>query len=428
MRSACAIASQSQKTLRPCSTAAAAPPPQTSPSLPAMLPPHNRCGRDSLNPKIVSILNLHFCRKYVGSNRPSSHPYSCSETAMTFAHKHYVPILKCKNGDFWSLAMLRAKDHVTPLLELTPPSEKKTELQKLDANINGINRSWGSRRFFLDAKWRQNVIVPGGIHIVEAAHDRARAASLLAVPVTAFDRSPAFQAAVRNVISRDGHGVVIRISPQHFGNLGTLLGGLLSFLGVAPQQVDLIIDFDHIGDNAAAALMPTMMHTATMAVPTLSAWRTITVAAGSFPRNLTGLSQGSWNTLPRIEWQSWCSLIATPPPRLPSYGDYTIGDPGLPFSGPAQFTASLRYSSGSDFFVWRGFSVRTHARGYQQIFDICADLITLPQYSGSTFSEGDSEIQLKAAMIGSPGNPEAWRKWCTNHYLELVASQIASLP
>jgi hypothetical protein len=352
-----------------------------------------------------------------------------------FAHKHYVPILKCKAGDLWSLGNLKPATTamVTPLVEIVPPSQNQSEQQRLQQSAARILQWWGTKTLFVDLIWRQAALqLPGGPHVVTEFFDLARAQGVVAIPVTALDRDPAFQAAVAGVIAQDNRGVAVRLAAQFFNNppnLSAALAGLLAVLKTTRNQVDLIVDFGSIG-QAASGLLPVMINAAIGLIPNINDWRTLTVASGSFPASVTVLSQSTWNTLPRTEWTSWHSVVtgAVSPTRLPAYADFTVGDPALPYAGPSRAAVNLRYSAGNDFFVWRGFAFNTHASGIGQIFTICSNLVGLPQFAGAAFSAGDTEIQARSAMIGSPGNPEAWRKWATNHYLELVVSQIATLP
>ncbi len=353
------------------------------------------------------------------------------------AYKHYLPILKCKTGDLWSLRNLKqgSAAWITPLIEMVPPSENKTELQKLQQAVNALEKSWGTvRPLFADLLWRQNALtLPNGNHVVIEFFNMARAVPLRVTPVTSPDRDQAYQQAVRQVLQQDARGLALRLPMRLFGNLDTLsnaLDALLRFMGLEQKnQVDLIVDFESVV-GMPAGILGQMMRAALSVIPDLAAWRTLAVASGSFPVNLQLLSQGTWNRIIRTEWVAWRSLVTgtNPPHRLPTYSDYAIGDPALPFSGPAKFGANLRYSVGDEFFVWRGYPIGSHPLGNGQMFGICSDLVTRPEYAGPNFSEADFVIQQKSATIGSPGAPGPWRQWGTNHYFELVVSQLASLP
>ena len=351
-----------------------------------------------------------------------------------FSHKHYVPVLKCKGGDLWSLANIKveSKPHITPVIEMVPPSEKATEVEQLRKSVASVQNRWGSRPFFADLLWRKDIPVTPTGHIVDVFHDFARARGLAAIPVTSPDRSPSYQSAVRRAVASDGRGIAIRLTPRHLGNSqksAQVLAAMTTLFGVEPSKMDLLLDFGHIA-AVPADLVPTLMTSAVASIPTLPSWRTLTVISGSFPASVSSLNQGIWNILPRVEWIGWREAFIDShlSSRLPSYGDYTVGDPGLPFSGFAQYSVNFRYSHADTFFVWRGHTAATHPRGNSQIFDICADLVARPEYAGPQFSEGDRQVDMKATTVGSTGNAQSWRMWATNHYLELVVSQIANLP
>jgi hypothetical protein len=218
--------------------------------------------------------------------------------------------------------------------------------------------------------------------------------------------------------------------PDHFEQafgLSHALDALLAGLDTDPGDTDVIVDFGAVGSGTAGLLTMNIRNVLGL-LPRLTDWRSVTVASAAFPDTLGGLTVDNWSMIPRMEWIAWRAAITgiTGLPRQPWYGDYAIGTPNLPTSqhpGPA----SLRYSSGDDYFIWRGILPRKHPLGNGQMFGICADLVGRPQFAGLDFSQGDAEIQQRATSQDSPGGPTEWRQWATNHYLELVASQLASL-
>lgn len=351
-----------------------------------------------------------------------------------FGHKHYVPILKGKRGDVWALRHLKnaSRALITPLIEPVPPNPKQTEEGQMQKLIKQLCQGWPAARFFVDLLWRELAPAVAGQHVVEYFFDLARQNNLEAIPVTATGRNPAYQQSIRHVVQTDNRGLAIRLGLEDFevpGQVQQALNTLLGIMRLARNQVDLIVDLRSV----FTVPQPTIAQVSISEInqlPNIADWRTLIVAAGSFPPNLSHLPQQAWSHIPRKEWISWRAVIGgnNPPARLPSYGDYTVGDPELPYSGPAPYAANLRYSVDTDFFVWRGYPCRSHPLGNGQMHLICQDLIGRQQYAGAQFSQGDAEIHQRATNLGSPGGPTEWRQWATNHYLELVGNQISNLP
>ena len=79
-----------------------------------------------------------------------------------FNHRHYVPVLKWKMGEYQALARLTdpAKDRLTPLLEIPPVGfdfETGRNKESADDHLGDFGKrlrsKWQSRRCFVDLKW-----------------------------------------------------------------------------------------------------------------------------------------------------------------------------------------------------------------------------------------------------------------------------------
>jgi len=319
------------------------------------------------------------------------------------------------------------------MIEVVPPSAKRDVNKQVIVTASTIARCWPARRILVDFHFIQGFITKeSGATPIDEFFDNARKEKIDAIPVTSPGNGKAYHAAVRRVLELDNRGLAMRVGPDvslDEGRRVKAIDILLTHLGASADVVDLVLDFGTIR-GLHTNLLSHSMHTAIASLPHLSEWRSLTVAGSSFPKNLGEIQQGEWTYIERSEWLAWRALAGLKPKiaRLPWHGDYSVGSPDLPFTGMANLPASLRYSVGDDFLVWRGYSLKTHARGYLQICDICADLSGRSDFAGASFSPGDSEIRARAAMSGSPGGPSQWRAWATNHYIELVVSQLANLP
>ncbi len=358
---------------------------------------------------------------------------------LQFSHKHHVFIAKAKRGELWALNHLSpvAKAAITPLFEVWPPSIPKKKKdgkppkppKTLPIHVNDllvpIRDDWGALPFFLDTRY----VVTGGIPAPMAAKaffDRARALNLAFIPVTQIRFAPAFQQEIRDAIAQDNRGVMIRLLVADFSNpaLGNLLAALLGVLQVTPEQTDILIDLER---KSAQFEVQTVGSAALLALPSLNQWRTVTLAAGCFPPSISSLGHGTWHPVSRSDWLGWSQVLSQQTAansRRPSYGDYGVRCGGNPRDIPNRPDPNIRYTANPAVLVRR----ETKANGKLKL--ICSSLITLPEFSGAPFSQGDSELAARAAMPGSPSNSQAeqWIQWCTNHHLELTASQIQNLP
>lgn len=360
-----------------------------------------------------------------------------------FDHKHYVPLLKAKQGEYGALEDLpvNVKDEMTPLLEVapvpwdwdtdTPAKTIDNHLQSLAANLI---RAWGAdREFFVDTLYLDDGDrLADGRSPVAAVMDDCRAAGLLAIAVTGPSRSAAHHADVAAAIAQDGRGVCIRVAQDDLADLLQLdqaLGALLTTLGVGRGDADLVIDFEHVAENQ----VPTVTLAATAVLATLAGiadWRTLTIALGAFPENLSGFAANSVSQASRADWSAWLALVARRQslPRLPTFGDYAITGTQLTEIDPRVMlmSANLRYTTDAEWTILKARNVRDH--GYGQFNDLCRLLVARPEFKGAGFSAGDGYIKACADGRDGPGNATSWRRCATNHHLTFVVDQIANLP
>jgi hypothetical protein len=253
----------------------------------------------------------------------------------------------------------------------------------------------------------------------------ARAAQVYAIPVTSPFSSQPYQQVIQNVIATDGRGVMFRIPANFFSNPQNIpaLNGLVTFLGVAKNQVDILIDLQYRPDLLAVQQIGAFCLNS---LPSIDDWRTVTLASGCFPDSISNQPTGQWLPFDRNDWLGWSGVLqqrAAAQIRLPSYGDYGIRCGGEPQIIPNTPAPNLRYTK--EQIIW----VRRSDKSPGAMRAICSDLIAQPFFNGAQFSVGDAEIVAKAATTSpANGSPEQWIQWCTNHHLELTASQIQNLP
>jgi hypothetical protein len=194
-------------------------------------------------------------------------------------------------------------------------------------------------------------------------------------------------------------------------------------LGTERKSVDILIDLAH---RTSVTEVQQLGAFALDNLPFIDEWRTVTLASGCFPSSITNDLFDTWLPYSRSDWLGWYAVAgnrAKSHKRVPAYGDYGVRCGGAPQFIPNTPDPNIRYSAPETIWVRRG----TKAAGSMRA--ICADLIKKQFYSGPAFSEGDAQIALKAATKKpTNGQAEQWIQWCTNHHLELTASQIQNLP
>lgn len=361
-----------------------------------------------------------------------------------FDHNHYVPIMRWKRGEYIALRRLvdQEQSRITPLAEIPPERDSGSEKRalslntRLDRTAEQIEENWGDRYLFIDLGLLDaNLRATGNRHPVTVLFEAARKRGSQLIPVTALDRNAAYQRSVAEIILADKRGACIRLFDRDIANPGLIkqLRELLVFLNLEAESTDILLDF-LVVQNA-----PLTYPAALNRLPDLYSWRTVTIAGGSFPVDLSGLSVGE-HLLPRLEWQKWRKLVTKQLPslRLPTFGDYTTQHPVyrlhlLP-PGRINYSASIRYTTDEHWLVMRGEGVfNDDSAGFAQFPANAILLRDRPEFCKRDYSYGDNYIYEKASQLEAtgrvkkPGNAETWLRAGVNHHMTFVVHQIANL-
>lgn len=354
-----------------------------------------------------------------------------------FDHRCYVPILRWKRGEWVALRCLteEVRTSLTPLVEVTPKSfaprrdgSLPTVSEALSKVAQDLASNWGWRPVFLDL-WhlRADLRSENGLHalVYLAAEARSRGAS--PIPVTGVGRGAEYQAAVASAAAGVASGVCIRLLSGDLDrpSLESDIEALLSRLEVERAQTDLIVDLQFVGDT-----LPDWSWVL-RSIPHQQSWRTLTVASGSFPRDLIRFSVGE-HRVRRADWLGWLRVARTAgaSERLPTFADYAIQH-GVYREPPdrANVSASIRYTSHENWVIMRGRGLRTeNGPGSAQYHAEARWLCQSPEiFCGRNFSYGDGYIYERSVRTDPPGSPETLLRAGFNHHITFVARQIASL-
>lgn len=353
----------------------------------------------------------------------------------------YVPILKWRQGEYRALRDLAPAvvAALLPLMEIPPvPWDWKNDshAETLDEHLSDIpeqfEKHWLSSGCiavdlpYIDPGDR----LAGGIHPITRLFDEFRSRGVRAIPVTYLQSAPAYTAAARAAVAQDGRGSLVRIVDADFADpqFAANLTAHVAALGLSPADVDLVIDLGAVaaGTEARTALAALAQ---LAAVPSPAAWRTLTLASGAFPSDLSCCTAGAMNEIARTDWRMWNTVRARSGglARVPLFGDYAVAHPELNEVDPRTMNraASIRYTADDKWLAPKGRSVKKH--GTSQYGVLCQQLVADRRFAGAGFSAGDRYIAGVAAGTDGPGSATTWRQMPTNHHLTMVVHQLQAV-
>jgi len=362
-------------------------------------------------------------------------------------HRHYVPILKGKAGEYDALKHLSpgVKPQLTPIIEV-PPIESKYEGElgvptgpkaTIDEHVGEVSErirdSWGTDHpVFVDLLHvEEDGLLENGSHPLAQVLDQGRSLGILAIPVTGIGHSTEYQNAVIDAVQSDARGVCIRADRDGCAFptfLAAELQNLTMTLNVGRNQVDVILDLGAIMPNEVNELR--MMVTSMISeLPNVDEWRTISVAATAMPENVTlDMDRFSIKRIPRAEWTLWNAVAHEYDlPRIPSFSDYGVTHPRYRDVDWREVSlgGKIKYSAEGTWVIVKG---RKLEGAGDQFHALAMKLIGEPEFRSSDFSWGDEKIAQCAALEIGPGRLQDWVTFTTNHHLRFVTQQLANGP
>ncbi|MBA3877821.1 MAG: hypothetical protein C0498_13020 [Anaerolinea sp.] len=342
-------------------------------------------------------------------------------------HWSYLAILKGRQAEYAGLAdvILSIRATVTPLIQLW--QAQADPVARLASALTSLKTTMGTDGpILLDGDWLDDAAEFG------RALESARVHGWAAVPVTSMGRSSAYQGVVASAVRDDRCGVALRVKRDDVGSTGASLSSrlddLLDHLGVAPEDVDLILDHRAILDTqleAAEVAGAAMIRL----LPRLEEWRHVVLAGSGMPAFMKDFPREAITPIRRTEWwvyQGACERVRDLP-RVPTFGDYgtTHPDPveNIDAKGALPETAQLRYATADGWLMLRGLDIRKHP--VDHFVDLLDALRRRPEFSGATFSAGDRWIDDVASGRTPPGRIVMWKRMQLVHHLTYVSQQLA---
>ncbi|WP_375746251.1 beta family protein [Corallococcus interemptor] len=353
-----------------------------------------------------------------------------------------MPILKFMQGERDALAQLETaqRQRVTPLFEIRPPKPKRAKDRKKTLRMETLEE------LLTKAGPHLAKAIPGGCAFIDGLHltpaqtmasgehplayvlAKARESGVALVPVTGPERDSEYLSTVRAAVEEDKRGVCIRVRKNElFGDdLDEALASTLRKAGATRESADLVLDLGPIAPDDVSVLSKSLPGVIG-GIDGLMTYRTLTVAAGAFPRSISDIKRPT--KVQRADWLLWRILAGKEKPlvRVPTYGDYAIQGAQPPSTDAALHSGSpnIRYTADDHWLVVRGGALKR--LGHEQYAALAQYLVEQECYAGRTFSQGDGYIFGCAGGAETPGNPAVWRRVGTNHHIAKVLKQLTSL-
>ncbi|HHW36804.1 MAG TPA: hypothetical protein GXX18_06125 [Bacillales bacterium] len=362
-----------------------------------------------------------------------------------FNYNHYVPALKWKRGERVALKNLTPKelDNITPLIEIQPiPYNhkeqvfKKTIEQHLDNTGANLLEIWSSKRpifidghtLFDDTRIDPEILLNNGQSPLEFIIDDIESFGISAIPVTSLLRYESYHESVQFCVEKYKRGVCLRLFKSDLSDINHLnqnIDNILQYLKVNIEDVDIIIDYRQIDPDEKYQIINELILSIAK-FPYLKRWRTFTFLSTSMTKNLSHIPTNTTNELAREEWNIYLELLKQGISRFPSFGDYNISHPDWFDFDSTKYDrgANLKYTVDSKYIIFRGRGVKKY--GFNQMQQLCQNVILHKEYCSKTFSFGDEYIYNCANGTESTGNSETWVRVNVNHHLAFIINCLTN--
>jgi len=332
----------------------------------------------------------------------------------------YLPILKAKRGELKALTMLKkeTKEVICPVIELVEGCK--------DNVVKYLRETWSFEGgiVYIDPYILLNE-THDDFSEVEEIFNILRGEGIDAIPVIRVDYPDRILNAFKSIV-KEPAPVSVRVTqeftiPAYFD---VAVERVKTFFGINSESINLIIDYSFV-DRDTVTLAADSAITLINYISTEN-FLSITIAAGSFIKDLSDIRPDTIVNLPRWEWNLRAQLqISLENADSIRYSDYATRYPIYEYDAqPYAGSSSIRYTTEKGFLILRGQLPSIHPDGMGQYHNKCGLLIRNPNYDGPAFSSPDASIKDCANKLISSGNPEVWVKISTARHIEKMVHLI----
>jgi hypothetical protein len=289
-------------------------------------------------------------------------------------------------------------------------------------------------RLFLDLvhleTFRPGLRAQSGVHPWQYLFDAIQNQPLLfpehapeVVPVTGLSRSQDYRQATIE-IARASERLCVRLTRRDIQakQLRDQLLRVTDAAGLHPPNVDIVVDL---------AILPRtdkpirfLEHN----FSSLNRWRSLTILAGSFPKDLRDFKPVGRHNRPREEWLYFDEQVlqSSDLGQVVAYGDYTIQHPiySEPLRHPNP-SASIRYAIDDSWIVMKGEALNKENGPGAKQWPAQAKVLTsfVDEFLGPQHCDGCRYISAMAQGTNGTGDCRSWIEAGINHAITVAARQ-----
>ena len=347
----------------------------------------------------------------------------------------YVPFLKWRQSEFQALFKLEdeVKDFIIPYIilprieyDFAERKQKKTIEEHIEPMAARLHSKWGSRLAILDFhEDLEGEVMDTGDSVIEYVYKEAQALGCKLIPVISFQKSHWYLSEIKKIISNQKSGVVLRVFLEDLDkpNINEKIIEILKTFDLDINNTDLIVDLSTPDRFEPYILFSSIISNKIRTLDNIVGYRSFVIAANSL--NLKEVQEPG-GVFTRHEWMLYPHLINNFKEKIPTFSDYTTDN--IEFLPPIDMrrinpAPKLIYTLPQNWHVLKG----KEFRGNQsQMIALCASIVNLPGYKGSSFSDGDKRIHETASKKNNCGNLGTWKQAAINHHMTKVVHQLSS--
>jgi hypothetical protein len=327
----------------------------------------------------------------------------------------YVPILRGKPGEFSALQNLEEQviNEICPFIQFIPDTNPKRVGNYLDKLTVELANAWNfeGNLIYFDTSFLQDT------PFISELIRKLEESEINFIPVIHPNSTQGYLDLIRD---RNNNGFCLRIKTPIYrpDKLIKTFDTILGKYDVKESEIDLLIDLQYIDneDNLAHYKRTFFRYYNFLTRP--KRFRRIILGAGSFPVDINRFKVNRISRIPRIEGSLWNVVKHDLADTHLTYGDYGNIHPIYnPLSKVYEGSCSIKYTSDTEFFIFRGMKASKVEEGSEQYHRKSKELISCPVYEGKDFSWGDEHIYKCANREITSGNVGTWVKYTLNHHL-----------